>query len=401
MPQGFNIGPLTIRFYALLIILGAIVGAWIASRQAKKHHQDPEIILDLLPWLLIGGIIGARLWHVFTPSASNIAAGVTTENYLRNPIEILKMWKGGLGIPGGVIGGALALWLYTKIKKLNFLQWADFLAPGLLVGQAIGRWGNFINQEVYGKPSDLPWAITIDPPYRIWGFEHVSKYHPLFLYESLLALLGALILWLVDKKCHKKLFKGDLLWLYLVIYPVIRFFLEFLRLDPSPVKNINVNQTAMMVVGILAALVLIIRHTALKNKLAAREVEDAQRELEAAEAAATAESEEEMASDEELSDALTESEAEMPEAPLPEEEALETAEEMVENAEAETAASLDEADAVMTEAAEDTVEDAGQMAEDAAEDAGQLAEDAAEDAGQLAEDANLWLDENLPEEPQD
>lgn len=401
MPQGFNIGPLTIRFYALLIILGAIVGAWIASRQAKKHHQDPEIILDLLPWLLIGGIIGARLWHVFTPSASNIAAGVTTENYLRNPIEILKMWKGGLGIPGGVIGGALALWLYTKIKKLNFLQWADFLAPGLLVGQAIGRWGNFINQEVYGKPSDLPWAITIDPPYRIWGFEHVSKYHPLFLYESLLALLGALILWLVDKKCHKKLFKGDLLWLYLVIYPVIRFFLEFLRLDPSPVKNINVNQTAMMVVGILAALVLIIRHTALKNKLAAREVEDAQRELEAAEAAATAESEEEMASDEELSDALTESEAEMPEAPLPEEEALETAEEMVENAEAETAASLDEADAVMTEAAEDTVEDAGQMAEDAAEDAGQLAEDAAEDAGQLAEDANPWLDENLPEEPQD
>jgi phosphatidylglycerol:prolipoprotein diacylglycerol transferase len=387
MPQGFNIGPLTIRFYALLIILGAIVGAWIASRQAKKHHQDPEIILDLLPWLLIGGIIGARLWHVFTPSASNIAAGVTTENYLRNPIEILKMWKGGLGIPGGVIGGALALWLYTKIKKLNFLQWADFLAPGLLVGQAIGRWGNFINQEVYGKPSDLPWAITIDPPYRIWGFEHVSKYHPLFLYESLLALLGALILWLVDKKCHKKLFKGDLLWLYLVIYPVIRFFLEFLRLDPSPVKNINVNQTAMMVVGILAALVLIIRHTALKNKLVAREAEDAQRELEAAEAAATAESEEETASDEELSDALTESEAEMPEAPLPEEEALETAEEMVENAEAE--------------AAEDAAEDAGQLAEDAAEDAEQMAEDAAEDAWQLAEDANPWLDENLPEEPQD
>ncbi len=274
MPQGFNIGPLTIRYYALLIILGAIVGAWIASRQAKKYGQDPEIILDLLPWLLIGGIIGARLWHVFTPSASNIAAGVTTENYLRNPVEILKMWKGGLGIPGGVIGGALALWLYTRSKKLNFMQWADFIAPGLLIGQAIGRWGNFVNQEVYGKPTDLPWALTIDPPYRISGFEHVSKYHPLFLYESLLALIGAIVLIQVDKKWQKKLFKGDLLWLYMIIYPTVRFFLEFLRLDPSPVNNININQTAMMIVGILAVLVLILRHTVWAERLKAKEEAD-------------------------------------------------------------------------------------------------------------------------------
>ncbi|NLC29240.1 MAG: prolipoprotein diacylglyceryl transferase, partial [Chloroflexi bacterium] len=179
MPQGFNIGPLTIRFYAILIIIGAIAGAWLAARQAKKHGEDSEIIIDMLPWLLIAGIIGARIWHVFTPSASNIAQGVTTENYLKNPIEILKMWNGGLGIPGGVIGGALALIIYTKARKLNFWQWADFIAPGLLIGQAVGRWGNFINQEVYGRPTDLPWAITIDPRYRIAGFEHVEKYHPL------------------------------------------------------------------------------------------------------------------------------------------------------------------------------------------------------------------------------
>ena len=294
MPQGFNIGPLTIRYYALLIILGAVVGAWLASRQAKKYGHDPEIVLDLLPWLLIGGIIGARLWHVFTPSASKIAAGVTTENYLKNPIKILKMWKGGLGIPGGVIGGALALWLYTKAKKLNFMQWADFIAPGLLIGQAIGRWGNFVNQEVYGKPSDLPWAITIDPPYRISGFEHVSKYHPLFLYESLLALLGAGILLLIDKKWHKKLFKGDLLWLYLIYYPTVRFFLEFLRLDPSPVNNINVNQTSMMIVGILAAIVLILRHTVWAEKLKARE--------EAEELMIEAETEDEVADEDESSE---------------------------------------------------------------------------------------------------
>lgn len=273
MPQGFNIGPLTIRFYAILIILGALVAAWLTSRQAKKNGKDPDIVLDLMPWLLIGGIIGARLWHVFTPSASNIAMGVTTENYLKNPIEILKMWKGGLGIPGGVIGGAIALILYTKIKKLNFWQWADFIAPGLLIAQAIGRWGNFVNQEVYGRPSNLPWAITIDPQYRISGFEAVEKYHPLFLYESLLNLLGAGLLLLVGKKFKEKLYKGDLFFGYLVIYPTIRFFLEFLRLDPSPVNGINVNQTAMLVVGVIALVVLILRHTLWAEKLAQKEMD--------------------------------------------------------------------------------------------------------------------------------
>lgn len=279
MPQGFNIGPLTIRFYAILIILGAIAGAWLAARQAKKHGEDSEIVLDLLPWLLIGGIIGARLWHVFTPSASNIAQGVTTENYLKNPIEILKMWKGGLGIPGGVIGGALALIIYTKARKLSFWQWADFIAPGLLIGQAIGRWGNFVNQEVYGRPSNLPWAITIDPQYRIRGFEFVEKYHPLFLYESLLNLLGAGVLLWVDRKFKDKLFKGDIFFGYLIWYSTVRFALEFLRLDPSPVNGINVNQTSMLVVGVLAVIVLVLRHTIWSGKLKEKELADQERKL--------------------------------------------------------------------------------------------------------------------------
>jgi phosphatidylglycerol:prolipoprotein diacylglycerol transferase len=261
MPQGFNIGPLTIRFYAIIIIFGAILGSWLAARLAKRAGRNPEIILDILPWLLIGGILGARLWHVFTPSASNQAMGITTENYLRNPIEILKIWKGGLGIPGGVIGGALALIIYCKSKKLHFLEWADYIAPGLLIGQAIGRWGNFVNQEVYGGPSNLPWAITIDPPYRMPGFEQVAKYHPLFLYESLLNFLAAGLLVLINRKWRKKLFTGDLFLIYLVLYPTIRFLLEFLRLDPSPVAGININQTSMLVVLVLAVLLLVLRHT--------------------------------------------------------------------------------------------------------------------------------------------
>jgi phosphatidylglycerol:prolipoprotein diacylglycerol transferase len=279
MPQGFNIGPLTIRFYAILIIIGAIVGSWLAARQAKKHGEDSELVLDLLPWLLIGGIIGARLWHVFTPSASNIAQGVTTENYLRNPIEILKMWKGGLGIPGGVIGGALALIIYTKSKKLSFWQWADFIAPGLLVGQAIGRWGNFVNQEVYGRPTNLPWAITIDPQYRISGFEQVAKYHPLFLYESLLNLAGAGVLLWIDRKFKDKLFKGDIFFGYMIWYSTVRFLLEFLRLDPSPVNGININQTSMLVVGVIAVAILILRHTVWSGRLAEKELADRERKL--------------------------------------------------------------------------------------------------------------------------
>jgi len=197
--------------------------------------------------------------------------GVTTENYLRNPIEILKIWKGGLGIAGGVIGGALTLIIYCRAKKLNFLEWVDYIAPGLLVGQAVGRWGNFVNQEVYGRPTDLPWAITIDPPYRIPGFEQVAKYHPLFLYESILTLLSAGLLLLINRKWRKKLFTGDLFFLYLVLYPTFRFFLEFLRLDPSPVNGININQTFMLIVAIIAALLLVLRHTVWANGLQIKE----------------------------------------------------------------------------------------------------------------------------------
>lgn len=271
MPPGISIGSFTITYYGIIIVFGAILGSLLASRQAKKHGQDSEIILDLLPWLLIAGIIGARLWHVFTPSASNIAAGVTTENYLKNPMEILALRKGGLGIPGGIIGGAIAMIIYCKVKKLNFWQWADFIAPGLLIAQSIGRWGNFVNQEVYGRPTNLPWGILIDPQHRMRGFEAVEKYHPLFLYESLLSLIGAGVLVLIGDKFKDKLYKGDLFLGYLIWYPITRFLLEFLRLDPSPVNGININQTVMLIVAIIAGLALFLRHTVFSKKLAEKE----------------------------------------------------------------------------------------------------------------------------------
>ncbi len=266
MPQGFQIGPLTIRYYALIILAGALLGAWLASVEAKRRGKDGNLVWDILPWLLVGGIIGARLWHVFTPSASNVAMGLTTKYYLTHPLQILMIWNGGLGIPGAVIGGALALWIYCRATKQKFLEWADIIAPGLLIGQAIGRWGNFINQELYGSPSNLPWAITIDPRYRLPGFETVAKYHPLFLYESVLNLLAAGILLYVGRKYKNTLDRGDLFLLYLVLYPVIRFALEYLRLDPSPVAGININQTVMGIVAVFSITILIIRHTIRRPK---------------------------------------------------------------------------------------------------------------------------------------
>lgn len=260
MIEGFTIGPITIRFYALIILAGALIAAWLTSVNAKNFGRDGEKVWDLLPLLLVFGIIGARLWHVFTPSASNAAAGITTEFYLKNPVEILKTWQGGLGIPGAVIGGLIGLLIYTKYAKQSFAEWSDFIAPGLLIAQSIGRWGNFVNQELYGGPSNLPWSIKIDPRYRLPGFESVERYHPLFLYESILNVLGGLFLLFAARKWREKMYKGDIFLMYLVIYPTIRFLMEFLRLDPSPVNGININQTIMGIIALLSALYLLYRH---------------------------------------------------------------------------------------------------------------------------------------------
>ncbi len=272
MREGIQIGPIIIRYYALIIMAGVIVAAWLSTVEAKRREKDGEMIWDMLPWIVIGGILGARIWHILTPPASMVEMGLTTNYYFTHPLEMLAIWKGGLGIPGAVIGGALALWIYTRKHNDSFLEWADIVAPGLALAQAIGRWGNFVNQEVYGSPSDLPWAIKIDPLHRLPGFETVETYHPLFLYESLLNILVAGILLLVGRKYKNKLFKGDIFFLYLVLYPLIRFGLEFLRLDPSPVAGLNINQTFMAVVAIAASVLLILRHTIWAEKIATSQV---------------------------------------------------------------------------------------------------------------------------------
>lgn len=260
MPIGFQVGPLFIRYYGIILMLGALAGAWLAERQARRYNQLSDRVWDALVWVLIGGIIGARLWHIFTPPPSMIAVGITTEFYLTHPLDAIATWQGGLGIPGAVIGGALALYLFTRKNKLNFGTWVDIAAPGLALGQAIGRWGNFINQEVYGRPTDLPWAVHIQPQYRLPEFQNQETYHPLFLYESLWNLANVSFLLWLQRRYQDKLKPGDLFLVYLITYPVGRFLLEFLRLDSAQLAGINANQSVMAVVAIVAAAALFWRH---------------------------------------------------------------------------------------------------------------------------------------------
>ena len=162
MVNGFTIFGIKIYFYALIIITGAILGAILAARVAKKRGLDPEIVWDIVPWVLIAGIIGARLWHVLTPDSTMLIDGKNP--YFLRPLEIFNIRNGGLGTPGGVMAGAVALWIYCRKKGISFARWLDILAPGLVLAQAIGRWGNFVNQE------SLTAALR-----ESWGAAHSSS----------------------------------------------------------------------------------------------------------------------------------------------------------------------------------------------------------------------------------
>ena len=268
MPDGISIGNFEIKFYGIIIMVGALLAAFLSARQAKKRGINPDFVWDMMPWLLIGGIIGARLWHIFTPSASLVAQGIDTHYYLTHPLDAINIRNGGLGIPGAVMGGALALWIYARVKKTSFAMWTDIIAPGLALAQAIGRWGNFLNQELYGGPTNLPWAIYIDPKNRLPQYMDQAYYHPMFLYESLWNLLNmAFTVLFLGSKYQKKLINGDIFLVYLVVYPIGRFFLEFIRLDPSNIGGINANQTTMAIIAILALTGLIVKHTILKRKI--------------------------------------------------------------------------------------------------------------------------------------
>ena len=242
MSEGFLIGPWLMRWNGFLLVLGIAAGALLAAYQTKRRGYDPEIIYYLFLPLLIWGTIGARLWHIFTPPLSSVQLGLTTEYYLTHPLDALSFWTGGFGIPGALIAGIFVLLVFSHKNGLPFWELADLLAPGAALAQAIGRIGNYFNQELYGLPIRGPLALFVDPASRLIGYEDVHFYHPLFAYESLLNVVNLFLLLWLGRKFSSRLKSGDIFLVYLLFYSTVRFLLEFLRLDVALVGGWNINQ---------------------------------------------------------------------------------------------------------------------------------------------------------------
>ncbi|MGB3683160.1 MAG: prolipoprotein diacylglyceryl transferase [Rubrobacteraceae bacterium] len=258
-PIIFEVGPFALRYYGLFIALGIAAATWIAGRELTRRGYDGELALDSLLFIVPLGLVGARIYHV-----------VTNWNfYGEQPFsEVFAIWNGGLAIYGAVSGGFLGMLLFSWYRGINPLVLADAAAPGVILGQAIGRWGNYFNQELFGRPSDLPWAIRIAPENRPAGFENAEAFHPTFLYESLWNLLVFFTLLYVARRFAGRLKTGDVALLYVALYSTGRFFMELLRIDPAFIIG-GVARGNMLVATILAigfALILLLRHSRATRK---------------------------------------------------------------------------------------------------------------------------------------
>ena len=227
--SSFSVGPLTIHFYALCIITGIAAAIWIGRKRYANLGGNPDDVSEVAIWAVPFGIIGGRIYHVVTSPSQYFGAN-------GNPIDALRIWEGGLGIWGAISLGAVGAYLYFRTHKtsLNFRQLLDSLAPGVIVAQAIGRVGNYFNQEVFGKPTELAWGLEIDPVNRPSGFESYSTFHPTFLYELLWCLvIAALLIKLPGflKKITAR--QGDVFALYVIGYTSGRVWIETLRIDEA------------------------------------------------------------------------------------------------------------------------------------------------------------------------
>jgi phosphatidylglycerol:prolipoprotein diacylglycerol transferase len=234
-PLILEFGWLKLHWYGLIIALAAVFALFLILKFNKKYQEkniiifkDKEQVFDLFFYLVIFGLIGSRIYEVF----------LFFPYYLNNPLDIFKIWNGGLAIHGGILAGILVIILFARKHKINLGLIFDVVAPALAFGQAVGRWGNYFNQELVGLPTELPWGIPIDLINRPVGYEQFVFFHPTFLYESLLSLILAGVLiglhyWRLKVKELSSFSYGNIFLVYLAGYSIIRFFLEFVKIDET------------------------------------------------------------------------------------------------------------------------------------------------------------------------
>ncbi len=257
-PILFQLGPIQVHRYGVIIASAVLLAGVVGSMEAKRRGEDPEVGWSMLLPVLVLAVIGARIYHVIHEWGPV---------YSQDPALIPQLWLGGLAIPGAVAGGVIAIWLYCRVAKLNTLRWFDIFASAILLGQAIGRLGNFVNQELYGPPTSLPWGIPIDAAHRTSAYTDILQYpvdttrfHPLFAYEAILNLVGlVLILWIARRFAHR-LYDGDILLLYLVWYSAVRTVLEPFRDDNWIILGIPTAIWIGIITILVAGGLFILRH---------------------------------------------------------------------------------------------------------------------------------------------
>lgn len=240
-----NLGPLTIYWYSVFILTGIAGGYWLARPAARRINlKNDDLQLSLL-YGIIPGVIGARLYHVIDQWPL----------YAGQPLQMLAVWNGGLGILGGLAGGAFGLWLFARRRRIRLLSLLDVWAPSVLLAQAIGRFGNWTNQEAFGPPTDLPWKLYIDPEHRPLQYLNTQYFHPTFFYEAGLNLLGLLMLLKLRPQLMKQ--PGKVLGAYLIIYAIGRFTVEFFRFDTAHLGPLATAHLAAIGLAALGAYLLI------------------------------------------------------------------------------------------------------------------------------------------------
>ncbi len=241
-----HLGPLPLRGYSLMLILGIAAAVWLGGRRWAARGGEKTVVADISLWAVPFGVVGARLYHVITSGERYFGEG-------GDPVKALYIWDGGIGIWGAIAGGAVGAWIGCRRKGVALSAFADAVAPGIALGQAIGRWGNWFNQELYGRATTLPWALEIAPAHRPETTPDLATYHPAFLYESLWCLaVVALVVW-ADRRFG--LDRGRAFALYAAAYCAGRFWIEYLRVDEAHhVLGLRLNDwTALLVLAAAVA----------------------------------------------------------------------------------------------------------------------------------------------------